>query len=349
MIFISTKSKIIVATVGSTMMRRLMLILLSASSLLLSSQGRSATSPRRHLQRRNSEEHPDQDFHLRRLSSDSNDSNDSADSDESDDDDVSNNNIVAQAKDHVEQDFIAMWSSPPNEWSQEYWEVFAGLLLLVIVGGLCVCIACIVPICFPFQSPAPLKELDDNNVMSNETSEPGAYHDKVLSSKASSHELNQPILDHQPILDQPSLDQPILDQPSLDQPILDQPSLDQPILDQPILDQPSLDHGSDCDTSGALRSKYRPKKKLDFWSEVVSVWRELFVDLGLCKEEGSNQKYNRPYRKYKERHIPAASARKASSHNKYKAPYSGMSKKKKMEYDTDDASSSNEEEPRHIA
>eukprot|EP00527_Entomoneis_sp_CCMP2396_P001140 CAMPEP_0198149454 /NCGR_PEP_ID=MMETSP1443-20131203/46657_1 /TAXON_ID=186043 /ORGANISM="Entomoneis sp., Strain CCMP2396" /LENGTH=111 /DNA_ID=CAMNT_0043814495 /DNA_START=18 /DNA_END=350 /DNA_ORIENTATION=- len=111
------------------MMRRLMLTLLLASScLVVLSQGASTTSPRRHVQ----------DFDSRRLSSDSSDSSDSGDSDNSDDDDVyNNNNVFVQAKDHVEQDFVGMWSISPSEWSGEYWEVFVGLLSLVIVGGLC--------------------------------------------------------------------------------------------------------------------------------------------------------------------------------------------------------------------
>jgi hypothetical protein len=368
----------------------LMLILLSASSLVVSSQSASSTSPRRHLHRRNTEEHPDQYFHLRWLSSDdSDDSNDSADSNESNDDDAYNNNIVTQAKDRAEQDFSAMWSSPPSEWSQEYWEVFVGLLSLVMVGGLCVCLACIVPICFPSQDTAPSKALDNNNVMSNDTSWQGAHepldnatleNKDLISNKAPSHQSNQPILDQpilgqpisdqsirgQPISDQPILAQPISDQPILGQPISDQPISDQPILGQPISDQPILDqpilavsrgaYGSDYNAAETLGSKHRPEKKernlQNLLSEVVTVWSEFFVEIGLFKE-GSHQKYSQPYSKYKERpaKVPAgASARAKVSprRNKYKAPSSRKYQNSEIEYETDDASSSyNEDEKFH--
>jgi hypothetical protein len=348
-------------------MRRVIFLLL-ASSLAASSQGTRTTSPRRHLQ----------DFHLRRLSSDS---NDSGDSDESDDDDVYSNNVFAQAKDHVEQDFLDMWSISPSEWSQEYWEVFVGLLSLVIVGGLCVCLACIVPICFPGQSTAPSKEVDDKYVMSNETSEPRAHHDnlacvvpiwppgqttapskEVDDNNVMSNETSEPGVHHDNLAcivpiwfpgksTAPSKDldgnnvmsnetsEPGVHHDKVSSSKASSHESNQPILEQPMLDQPILDHG----TEGTPRSKNRPKRKISFWSdvvpEVVSVWREFFADLGLFKE-GSH--YNQPHRKHKERHVPDASAREASSHNKYKAPSSRKSKKQQIEYDT---ASNHEENP----
>jgi hypothetical protein len=340
------------------MRQLLMLILWLASSLVVSSQGTSATSPRRHLHRRNTEEHPDLDFHLRRLSSD--DSDDSADSNESNDD----------------EDLSAMWSNPPSEWSQEYWQVFVGLLSLVIFGGLCVCIACIVPICFPSQDTAPSKALDNNNVMSNDAHQPPdnatLENKNLISNKAPSHQSHQPILDQpilghpisdqptlgQPISDQPILGQPILGQPISDQPILGQPISDQPILDQPILDQPILamspgTDGFDYNTAGSLGSKHRPERKernlQNLLSEVVTVWSEFFVEIGLFKE-GSHQKYSQPYSKYKERPAGASARAKASPRrNKYKAPSSPRKyQNSEIECETDDASSSyNEDEPPH--
>ena len=364
-------------------MRRLMLILLFASSLVVSSQGTSRTSSRRHLNRRNNEERPDQDSYFRRLSSDSNDSNGS------DDDGDDDNNIFVQAKSRVDQDFSAMWSSSPSEWSQEYWEVFVGLLSLVLIGSLCACIACIVPLWFPEQqyaapskelddnnemrnkpinetseseahhdeeinsdaswivpawlpgqSTSPSKELEDNNVMSNQTSEPGAHHNKEINSKASSRQPNQSN------------------------------------FDQPILAMSNAT--SDYDTAESPRPRNRPRKERNLYNEVVSVWTEFFAELGLFKER-SRQKYNQPYRKYKERHVPDVSAREASSrktyiapiprkletisseydadasshheeappHKVYKAPSPQRLKAKSSEYDTADASSHHEEEPPH--
>jgi hypothetical protein len=353
----------------STMiMRRLMLMLLLASSLVVSSLGTSAsaTSPRGHLHRLNNiEEHPDQDSHLRRLSSDS---NDSAESDENNDD----TNIFTQAKSRVEQDFSDMWSSSPSEWSQEFWEVFVVLLSLVIVGTLCVCIACIVPLWFPEQYTAPSKELDDkddNNVMSNETSEPGPHQDKKWvapiwfpgQSTAPSKELE----DNNVMTSEPGPHQdkkwvaPVWfpgQSTALSKELEDKNVMtgepgapdesNQPILDQPISMSNATD-GSAIGSAGPPRSKDRPREKRNLLSEVVSVWTEFLVELGWFTER-SHQKHNQPYRKYKERH---SSRRETSSHNTYKAPASPRKSKieqtKQIEYDTVDVSSHEEEEPPH--
>jgi hypothetical protein len=374
------------------MMRLLVLILLLASSLVASSQGTSTTSPRRHLHRRNIEEHPDQAFQLRRLSSD--DSNDSGDSDnDGEDNNDDDNSIFAQAKSRVDQDFSNMWRSSPSEWSQEYWEVFVGLLSIVIVSSLCACIACIVPIWFPAQSTEYSKELDDSNEMSdeaiNETREPGAHHDKEITSgqsTAPSKERDANVMINGTREPEANHDEEITSKASWSNPTwflgkstapskeLDENN-EMPILDQTVMS--SGTYGSGYDTAESLRQKHRPRRKRNLWGEVVSVWTEFFVELGLFTES-SRQKDNKPYRKFTERHVPDASAREvssglftesslqnddkpytefteryvldtsareASSLNTYTAPSPRTLETKSIEYVTVDASSSHEEEP----
>jgi hypothetical protein len=360
MTFNSTKyyslilTRVIATILGSTMMPRPLLLLL-ASSAVFSSRATSATSPRRHLHKRNVEGHLNQDSHLRRLSSDDSDSNDN------DDENNDDNNAFVRAENRVEQDFINMWSSSPSEWSSEYWDIFAVVLSLVIVGSLSACIACIAPwkateelddknnvmedknnvminetsepgvrndkeissetaswtspIRFPRESKEPSKELDANNVMSNATSEPGARDDKVTV-----HQDKVTVLDQQKVT----------------------------VLDKPIL-LPALStatYGTDYDSPGPLRSKNLPRKKRTLWSEVVSVWTEFFVDQGIFKGSSNEKQYDQPYRKYKER-LPDGSFSEAPSRNTYQAPSPRKSKKKSVAYDTADASSPRDEDPPH--
>lgn len=64
-------------------------------------------------------------------------SNDGEQNDENDDDNSNNGGndylqVVYDAEARVESDLGNMWASSPSEWIAEYWEVFSGILLIVI-------------------------------------------------------------------------------------------------------------------------------------------------------------------------------------------------------------------------
>lgn len=74
--------------------------------------------------------------------------------DESNEGDDDNTNVITQgidqvnyAKSRVEDDLSDMWTTSPNEWGDEYWEVLAGALIIAFGVLLCFCCVCCLPFC----------------------------------------------------------------------------------------------------------------------------------------------------------------------------------------------------------
>jgi hypothetical protein len=313
--------------------------LLLLTLLLLGSALAQDTTTEPNIRRRTVVGHPEVQ-QSRRLSS-------SEDNQNSNEDDAYNNDdtsMFSQAKDRFGEDVLSMWSSPPNEWIDEYWEVLGGVLAFMLLS-LCCCLGCcLLPLWSPRDEPkAPSKTLLNIDPTNNNELKPGSSENAATKGNdATSNKNEKAGLDEPMILEgPPSLEQPIWGPSnSLTQSKADEPSATQLAPLDKVLSYDTYASGYDT-PAGPAGSPRGKKKRQSLWSqrkavwtEVVSAWSEF---LG-CSDEAQEHAYN----KYKEPALTTTLRKKSSSPRKSKAPrnYKAPSLRRKSDIEYEAAASS---------
>jgi hypothetical protein len=325
-------------------MHNTMVRLLLLTFLLLGSALAQDTTTAPHVRRRNDVRHPEVQ-HWRRLES-SEDNQNSNEGDGHNNDDATS--MYSQAKDRFGEDFLSMWSIPPNEWSEEYWEVL-GVFLGFILLCLCCCLSCcLLPLWAPRDEPKAPKTLLNSDPTNDNELKPGSSGNAAAKDNdAASNKDTKTGLDERMILEgPPSLEQPTWgpSDNSIAQSTADESSAVQPPFGR-ILSYDDTDV-SGYDTpkwAGPPHSKNKRKslwsQRKAVWNEVVSAWSEF---LG-CSDEGQEQ----AYKKYKEPALSTSLWKKSSSARKSKPPrnyrYNAPSFRRKSDIEYEAAASSSKQ------
>lgn len=188
------------------------------------------------------------------------------------DDDGTENNFLDKldfdffwdALDRVDGDMNEMWQTSPNAWTTEDWEVFGGMMFVILLALSCFCCLCCAPI-FLFED-RDQKQVDQYHQLESGANAPanddkGTKNDDVKSAVSS---LSGPSYKHRS-------------------------SLKKPILEE----DPNISIAGTYSTDGSISLPTRKKKKSrrSLWSEVASVWGEFLGDIGTGKNTFSKKYY----------------------------------------------------------
>lgn len=179
----------------------------------------------------------------------------------------------------MNEDAQGMWTTTPEEWGDEYWEVLISALAIIFSIALCFCLICCIPCCSDVGDDSPLfvatkEEVDEWKKK------------KAALRRANQKNLEEPILDGQTNLEEPILD----DQTNPEEAILDSstsPNYFQDALENVqnyVQEQMQRFNEPAASSDNPEDESKKRRRRRTLWQELKIVWED-FMTYGLSVNE----------------------------------------------------------------